>query len=132
MSCLSAFRSCIVHGIRARRETLFWKDNWLNGRAPMYIWQEEFRRANGTIGTVRDLISLLYQPLFSIEVDVISFKERWSSQEGVLGDTKRWRLTGNGCFTVKSFYTFLNDCGLRCPVVKFFWKSTCPKKNQYF
>lgn len=75
MSCLPAFRSCIVHGISDGRETSFWKDNWLSSRAPIYIWQEEFSKAIGTNGTVRDLISLLYQPLFSNEVDVISFRE---------------------------------------------------------
>lgn len=44
------------------------------------------------------------------------------------GIKKRWRLAGNGQFSVKSFYNFLIDGGLRCQDVKFFLHSWCPKK----
>lgn len=35
-------------------------------------------------------------------------------------------------FSVKSFYNFLNDGGLRCPVAKFFWRNFCPRKINLF
>lgn len=31
-------------------------------------------------------------------------------------DKKWWSLTANGSFSVKSFYNFLNDGGIRCPI----------------
>lgn len=49
-----------------------------------------------------------------------------------IGDIRRWRLTGNGIFSVKSFYNFLIDGGLRCQVSRFFWRNWCPKKINLF
>lgn len=47
-------------------------------------------------------------------------------------DKKRWDLNGNGLFSVKSIYNFLNDGGLRCNVVDFLWKSYCLEKINIF
>lgn len=44
----------------------------------------------------------------------------------------RWKLTGNGCYLVKSFYIFLQNGGLRYPVAKFFCRSCCPRKVLLF
>lgn len=48
------------------------------------------------------------------------------------GDCKRWMLTGNGSFTVKSFYKFLDDGGLCCARAKLVRCDTCPKKINIF
>lgn len=52
LTCLPALRSCVSYEIVTGKETLFWKDGWLNGIAPMSLWPEEFgasRRPNGTV-----------------------------------------------------------------------------------
>lgn len=43
LSCLPAFRGCVLHEIKTGKETLFWKDCWLDGREPMYLWSDDFR-----------------------------------------------------------------------------------------
>lgn len=120
MSCLPALRCCILHGINSGRETLLWKDRWLNGRAPMFLWSKEFRRTQSPNGTVRKLSLLLAQTTLSDDVDFSTYGELLRSPVGELGDKKWWRLTGKGSFSVKSFYTFLNDGELCCPIAKFF------------
>lgn len=47
----------------------------------------------------------------------------------VVWGQRMWSLTGNRLFSVKSFYDFLIDGGLRCQVVKFFQRNWCPKKS---
>lgn len=63
-SCLPALRGCIHAVINTGLENLFWKDHWLNGRAPMYLWKEEFRASQSAIGTVQDLALILYSAHF--------------------------------------------------------------------
>lgn len=45
-------------------ETLFWKNRWLNGRAPMLIWPEEFSASHQQNDTVRDMIHMLSEAPF--------------------------------------------------------------------
>lgn len=45
---------------------------------------------------------------------------------------RRWRLSSNGVFTVKSFYQFLNDGELRCGWTPIILKGYCPKKVNLF
>lgn len=47
-------------------------------------------------------------------------------------DHKRWCLSSNGCFTVKSFYVFLNNGGMNCQTTNLIWKSFCPRKISLF
>lgn len=47
-------------------------------------------------------------------------------------DLKLWNLTMNGAFTVKSFYCFLDEGGLRCPIAKFFFERPMSEEGQYF
>lgn len=56
------------------------------------------------------------------------FRDRVRESNGGGEDLKSWKLSSSGSFSVKSFYNFLVDGGLRCPVVGFFWRGTCPKK----
>lgn len=128
LSCLPAFRGCVQHEVNSGTETLFWKDRWLAGSAPMYIWPEEFLTTPNPNGTIRDFLALLHQHPFSEDRECRTLGERLQMSVDVRLDNKRWKLTGKGAFSVKSFYNFLNDGGLRCLIARFFWRKPCPKK----
>lgn len=117
---LLAFRGCILHGINSGEKTLFWKDRWLNGIAPMHQWLKEFRACPHPNGTVQELGHMFEVVPFSGYRETWQVRDRLRLLGGELGDKKWWILKGNGVFSVKSFYNFLNDGGLRCPVMKFF------------
>lgn len=68
------------------------------------------------------------EPFLSEFGDISHIRERVCGAANASGDQKRWRLAGNEQFSVKSFYNFLIDGGLRCQDAKFFWRSWCPKK----
>ncbi|XP_039126955.1 uncharacterized protein LOC120263117 [Dioscorea cayenensis subsp. rotundata] len=132
MSCLPSLRGCILQSVNSGTTTLFWKDRWVDGQAPMYIWPDEFRRTSSPDGTVCDLLPLFEETPFNANPVLADLRVRLRRPLGDLGDKKWWTLTGNGSFSVKSFYNFLNDGGLRCPVADFFWRQLCPKKINIF
>lgn len=107
LNCLPALRNCVNHGINSGMETLFWKDNWLNRRAPMFIWQEEFSRTLHPNGSIFDLSFLLYETPFAENADVISFRNSSRATGRVHGDSKGWRLTGMGSLLSNLFMTSL-------------------------
>lgn len=47
-------------------------------------------------------------------------------------DVKRWTLAANGIFSVRTFYNFLNDGGLRCRWTATVLKGPYPKKINLF
>lgn len=49
-----------------------------------------------------------------------------------LGHSKRWNLTSNGRFTVKSFYGFISLGGILWETINISLKSICPKKVNLF
>ena len=51
---------------------------------------------------------------------------------GSSNDAKWWSLSSKGVFTIKSFYGFLNDRGLRCYVTLTILKGVCPYKIYIF
>ncbi|XP_039137393.1 uncharacterized protein LOC120274920 [Dioscorea cayenensis subsp. rotundata] len=124
LSCLPAFRGYVLHEVSSGTETLLWKDSWFAGRAPMFIWPEEFKRASEPNGTVCEMGYLLNQASFSGEEDSRYYRARLTDFDGAAGDRKRWRL--------KSFYTFLIDGGVHYPIARFFWRKPCPKKVSLF
>ncbi|XP_039123641.1 uncharacterized protein LOC120260266 [Dioscorea cayenensis subsp. rotundata] len=132
LSCLPALRGCVLQGVSSGMETLFWKYRWINGCAPMFLWPEEFSRTTAPNGTVREMLTVCGQAPFSANLDIQNTLSRIQGLDGSGGDRKWWRLTGNGTFSVKSFYSFLIDGGLRCPVARFFWRNSCPKKITLF
>lgn len=132
LNCLPAFRFGISHIVKDGDKTLFWKDCSLICLALMYVWPEEFRVSRQPNGSVCELSHLLESAPFSDYQDTSLFLDRIRGHNGELGDEKRWCLTGNGVFSVKSFYNFLNDGGLRCQVPKFFWRTACPRKINLF
>ncbi|XP_039134367.1 uncharacterized protein LOC120271756 [Dioscorea cayenensis subsp. rotundata] len=54
------------------------------------------------------------------------------SASGDLPDLKVWKLTADGSFTVKSFYNFLIDRGLRCSITPRIFKRFIPRKIAAF
>lgn len=125
---LPALRRCILHDVHSGSETLFWKDRWLNGRAPLNLRPKDFCNCLCPNGLVKDLYALLYDEPFADDPDVIGVRNQLQYPTTVAGDTKRWFLTSNGIFSVKSFYNRLNDGGTRCSAARWFWSSTCPRK----
>ncbi|XP_039130345.1 uncharacterized mitochondrial protein AtMg00310-like [Dioscorea cayenensis subsp. rotundata] len=132
LNCLPAFRSCIAHNVQSGWETLFWKDQWLDGRAPRFLWQDRFASCLHPNGSIRELSALLEQPPFVCSPLLNLIRDTLRAPNSSAPDKKIWRLTGNGAFSVKSFYYFICDGGVRCPVAKFFWSSICPKKINLF
>lgn len=95
----------------------------------MYLWPEEFKDNPHPNGTIQDLVILLDEVPFTVNGDLLLYRDRLRSSDGVHEDKKWWMLTRNGAFMVKPFYNFLNDEGLRCPATKFFWRKMCKKKS---
>lgn len=82
----------------------------------MYLWPDEFIDNMHPNGTIRGELGYF----------VLQRMLRGAGWE--LGDKKRWMLTTNGSFSLKSFYNFLNDGGMRCSVARFFWCNSCSRK----
>lgn len=81
---------------------------------------------------IRELSYLLGEAPFIENQDTWQFKDHLRAIGGESGDKKQWMGTGNDIFSVKSFYNFLNDGGLRCPIAKFFWRNSCSRKINLF
>ena len=78
---------------------------------PLNLWPELFKDSNLPLGSTRD-------PFHSPHID--------------FGDLKRWDLTVIGNFSIKSFYGFVNDKGVRCQVTLDILKGLCPLKTNLF
>lgn len=98
----------------------------------MCLWHEEFRDSQRPNNTVQDLIHLLDEPPFMENGDIIHIRDRLRAFDGATRDKKWCMLAGNGFFSVKSLYNYLNDGGLRCLVTKFFLPNWCPRKINLF
>lgn len=128
LSYLPAFHSCIRSDIWSGSESLFRKDRWLCGRAPMNLWPELFSNSNDQNAMFKDLEHWLGELPFCFDEKIISFQGERMTGSREERDAKWWTLNNNGLFSVKSFYNFLNDGGMRCHVAKVIWKSSCPRK----
>lgn len=105
--------------------TLFWLDNWVESRALADIWPHLFLGTPNKEGTVRDLANKAGDSPW-----IRSIVDNLTNNHSL--DRKHWRLTANRVFTVKSFYNFLNDGGLRCRWTPIILKGYCPKKVSMF
>ncbi|XP_039114040.1 uncharacterized protein LOC120249550 [Dioscorea cayenensis subsp. rotundata] len=132
MYSLPTFRKNLISISRNGASTLFWLDNWVEGRAPAELWPHVYQSALHQDVTIRDFLSNTSMSLLSDSPkwrNLINFAMALTSEEN---DEKRWSLTANGCFSVKLFYNFLNDGGLRCATTPVILKSICPKKINLF
>ncbi|XP_039134949.1 uncharacterized protein LOC120272251 [Dioscorea cayenensis subsp. rotundata] len=132
LSCLPALRSCLSHKISTGKETFFWRDCWINGVAPMHLWPVEYSECRHTNSTIYELRHLLEEQPFIDNEFVRMCSIGVQTADSHSRDIKSWRLTGNGIFSVKSFYNLLIDGGLRCPISRFFWRNWCPRKINLF
>lgn len=71
--CLSALKGCTEQIVQDGSRSLFWKDKWLNGRAPMNIWPDSFTETDNPNGTVRELIHRLEFASFREDLEVGHF-----------------------------------------------------------
>lgn len=62
---------------------------------------------------MQELIHLLDEMPEAGYGDLGCLRDRLWTISSLSRDRSGWKLTGNGLFTVKSFYNFLNDGGLR-------------------
>lgn len=69
-NCLSALRGCITQGVHSNTESLFWKDQWFNGKAPMFLCPDAFREYMHPNGTIKDLDPLLGNAPFLENADL--------------------------------------------------------------
>ncbi|XP_039117658.1 uncharacterized protein LOC120253386 [Dioscorea cayenensis subsp. rotundata] len=132
LSVYPILRCCVLSEVNSGADTYFWKDRWLNGRAPMYVWHEQYRECGQQDASFKDLAHLLEGHPFCEDADLVQIRDRWRNSGNDVKDIKRWALNGTGAFSVKSLYNFLIDGGVRCEIAKFFWKSKCPKKINIF
>lgn len=83
-------------------------------------------------GTKRELAHLLTMHPLMLDQDANEYYSRLLTHTIKDRDLKWWCLTLNGRFSIKSFYRFLNNRGLRCQMARHFQKSICPKKIDLF
>lgn len=78
--------------------------------------------------TVRDII--LDLPTVDMRVDPVltAVRSRINSANVDDSDRKAWKLTADSTFTVRSFYRFLIDRGLRFSVTLVIFKYFIPRK----
>ncbi|XP_039120608.1 uncharacterized protein LOC120257033 [Dioscorea cayenensis subsp. rotundata] len=122
----------VVSSVGDGATTLFWLDNWVEGRAPADIWPHLYRSASNKEGTVRELVEELGGTPLGDSPIIRRVFDNLRSSLPLADDRRLWRLTSNGTFTIKSFYSFLNDRGLRCCWTPIILKSCCPKKVNLF
>lgn len=89
MSVLPTLRCGVTSDINSGSETFFWKDRWLNGRAPMYVWPELFRSCGQEVATFSELVHLLEEQPFCVDADIAQAGDRWRLLRQDRKDKKR-------------------------------------------
>jgi len=124
--------------------TLFWKDNWLNGesiqnRAPNLFALVSTRRANRrTVSSALDDYKWLEDIQGDISVQaVMEYLDLWNVLEDIvlqegIPDKHLWRLSGSGRYTAKSAYDALFEGAIRFASYERIWKSWAPPKCHFF
>lgn len=74
-------------------------------------------------GIARDLAHLMNTVPFNLDPKASKYVDRPNNHNNGEGDSKRWCLTPNDNFSIKSFYG-----GLRCQINHLLWRSACPLK----
>lgn len=133
---LPAFRACTAKSVHNGASTFFWFDNWLGSRAPKDIWPDLFDNCLSPWITIRHLLQHTSdpEPLFR-EVPIVALQPLLQSLpdcSSPLEDESAWTLEKNCSFSVRSFYNFLVDGGMRSPLSSSFWKVDCPSKVTLF
>ncbi|XP_039113709.1 uncharacterized protein LOC120249266 [Dioscorea cayenensis subsp. rotundata] len=132
LKVLPAFRKNISSSVKGGSSTLFWLDNWVEGRAPADIWPHLFESSRDKEGTVRDLLNMELAFPFGDFPREGSLITTFRLQNSTIKDGRHWKLSSNGMFSVKSFYQFLNDGGLHCRRTPSILKGGCTRKVNLF
>lgn len=82
----------------------------------MNVWPELFRGCGHHDATFNMMGHILEKHPFCKDADVALSRDRLRTCRREEKDKKRWALNGNSVFSVKSFYNFSNDGGLRCDI----------------
>ena len=142
IECLLAIAVTTTVGNGA--STLFWKDNWLDGKSIQVIAPEVAalvpkRRANKR--TVLEALTNQrwledIQGQLSIDA-VMEYLVLWDLIEGVVlqqdsPDQHIWRLSSSGQYTAKSAYDALFQGAISFAPYERIWKSWAPPKCQFF
>ncbi|XP_039141329.1 uncharacterized protein LOC120278666 [Dioscorea cayenensis subsp. rotundata] len=132
LKVLPAFWKNISSLVKGGSSTLFWLDNWVEGRVPADIWPHLFESSRDKEGTVRDLLNRELAFPFGDFPREGSLITTFRLQNSTIKDGRHWKLSSNGMFSVKSFYQFLNDGGIRCRWTPSILKGGCPRKVNLF
>jgi hypothetical protein len=131
---------CTTITIGNGAKTSFWKDRWLNGRAPQDIAPECFRiawRKNQMVATalpngrgMRGLRRL------ESEVGLRQFVDLWTQLSQVqlssMNDTIAWRFTANGNYSAQLAYNVQFMGMVRDGMWNTIWKSKVENKCRFF
>jgi len=129
---LPAFRKNVISLVKDGSSTLFWQGIWVEGRAPAEIWPNLFQLTHWKKDSISDFASR------SIPFHARDFPNLCTLINDQLShlasgkDEPLWTLTASRKFTVKSFYNFLNDGGLRCCRTPIILRNICLKKISLF
>ncbi|KAH7660832.1 Reverse transcriptase zinc-binding domain-containing protein [Dioscorea alata] len=129
---LEVFRACLRSIVGNGNCTLFWLDNWYDDQAPKYLWWEDFQAVTSPFTTVREVLTGSLTGGLGLDLSLASVRSRLISTVGDCPDSKRWKLTQDGSFPVRSFYRFLIDRGLRCNITPVIFKCPVPRKIAAF
>lgn len=125
-----------IHTNKIRPLAYFWYDRWFSGKTLKDHWPSLFNDCINpwiTVCQFSEQISSLENPFHSTSTEELStlievIPDCSSSQE----EFYSWPLEKNGIFSVKFFYKFLINGGIRCPLYSHFWKLRCPSKITLF
>jgi hypothetical protein len=134
------FKLCTEITIGNGNKTKFWKDRWLNGRAPQDIAPECFRlawRKNHTVAaalpTHRWMRGL--RRIGSTE-GIRQFVDLWTQLSQVRltsgEDTIRWRFTANGSYSASSAYNVQFQGAIKDGLWRGIWKAKVENKCRFF
>jgi hypothetical protein len=106
------FKLCTTISVGNGRKTTFWKDKWLNGRAPQDIAPEWFRLARRKNHTVAAALPtrrwMRGLQRISSQEGMRQFVDLWLQLSQVQltseDDSITWRFTPNGCYSASSTY----------------------------
>ena len=119
----------IFYSLRDGTTTLFWFHGWMGERASQNLWPEAFDDSPRPFGTVNaHAPNFLYIPREANPFIDDCLMELGGESK----NSKRWRHTSSGIFSIKSFYNFLMDGGIRYHINMNILRGICLRKIKAF
>jgi len=136
-----AFRAGIHFEAGAGTQISFWKDLWLQDSCLSSCFPQLFLAAKHQDCTVASQYNARSRR-WNIKVHRPLNDQQKREEQSLLRllpqslsprkDKAKWRFDSSGKFTVKSFYNFLIDGGLQCPIATNLWQTPVPLKVRIF